>query len=365
MKPIHEIVHAYPRRIFKREFVELLLEIDAIENEIHVDLIDRFREYIEEANGSFYGQSFQFNETNFMFHFVSDIAARRITIAISRTRHTKDIKTLESLKELSEFGPVSGIYVRYPETLQRILLPWLDDSVSILQGAYRSLENAFVTKYLKWRFSLLDEIYSITNTHLKLTNSQDFIGRYWFSISTLKTNRFRYHLDRKAIESAIDWFKSQKTDICGLHAIVSLILEEPEDGIFASKDLFTDPQKVDDKTFILQFSKLPHIRDRADFASAEHELYASDKMACIELVTTNDLSLQLNCPHEEFQHYQAALDSASADIKSMFLEHQSKHEKDLRQMETALAGIRAKFGSSIRQFTIDLTAKVIKELSGP
>ena len=153
--------------------------------------------------------------------------------------------------------------------------------------------------------------------------------------------------------------------VCGLYAIINLILEEPDDGVFAATSLGTEPVRIDQDTVILEFSKLPHIRERVEFASAEHELYGSNKMACIEIATVDSLSLQLNCPHEEFQEYKVAMTAAVNDIKLMFHDHRKRHEKDLRIMESALEGMKRKYGNPLREFTLDLAAKVIKEHTSP
>ena len=173
---------------------------------------------------------------------------------------------------------------------------------------------------------------------MRIADAPELVGRFWFSVTDLRSVKFRYQFDRVALEKAIAWFKKRNNDTLGAYFGLSLLLvQDANDAIFGEQTFETQLESVDERTKIVKFEKLPHFsQGQQGFFVAESQLYSADAMACIDVVTTEWLSLQINCPLQHREKMDEGLRSAANDIKKMFVEHQFKYEKDLRSMNNAL-----------------------------
>jgi hypothetical protein len=355
-------LHKYPLQFLSLTFPELLGTVDSIEAQIEFDAYKRVLEHIADLGAEVYGGSFRLDDALYRIDYTIGTTGRNLTVIVQDIARNSPPRVEGAA--LNEFGPVSDITLIIPEEFTRISEAALSDVRRILEAAYRALEEAFLTLYLRWRFSLLDEIYAITNSHLRIIGNDSLIGRYWFSVTDMHTKRFRYQFDRQSLERGIQWFKQNGPDArtCGLYGLTSLILEEPDDGVFAADTLGTQPRILEDDTVILKLARLPHIRDRLEFAISERQLFSDDEMACLDVVTLDEVSLQLNCPASNYQAYAFALQSAARDISSQFTSNHKRHQKDLREMDKTLKRLRSTSSGWLQDLGTDFAAKLAAEL---
>jgi len=310
------------------------------------------------------------------------VDGRPLRIAITRNRGERDLyifahfldpaadggHAAERTMSINEFGAINRIMCRVPSSLAYVLDSLEQQVAELLRAAYTALEHAYISTYLEWRFSLLDKIYNMTNAHLSVNNRQSLIGRYWFSITNLKTNQFRYQFGETTIRAGATWLKSLPgAKISAYQALSVLIVEDAFDAVFGADQLpVPPPVQFDHRTVILRLNQLPHMfTGQVDFGMAEHHIYNEAEMACIDVVTNNDVSLQLNCPASEFLEVREVLDTIVVDIVRLFEGDYRRYQRDLRKMSGHLDGLRAAGGGWLREFSADVTAKVIAELLGP
>lgn len=362
--PLDAVLHSYPLQFFAYDFPSLLTNASRIDERIQLDGLDRLLLSFSTAGAEVIGNTIREGGRAYTVSFSTNFLDREVIYHIVGL--TPSTRSFRLKGELNEFGNTSSVTILGPIEIRKFAEHALPEIVKIFEAAYRALEEAYLTQYLRWRFSLLDEVYSIANAHLRIAGRESLIGRYWFSVTDLSRNRFRYHFDRQAIEKAIAWFKDHpESRVCGFYGLTSLILEEPDDGVFAAAEFNTHPVKVDQTTVLLRLSNLPHVQHRLEFAVAERDIYGEDEMACIDIVTQDGVSLQLNCPASGYSEYQYAMESAAEDIKQRFILHRKKHRRDLRAMDKALTRLTTTSSHWLREVGTDFAAKLAAEMLGP
>lgn len=362
---LRSLLHAYPLKYAEYDFPDLVVNVQTIEAALVIDCQELFVGTLTETRGERTSAEVVTVSGMTCQVFVGYDLRGRSLIFTARSLADSSVPEVEIDREINEFGVVGRVQLTAPALLRKELEKAAERICQLLRAAYLALEEAFVAKYLQWRFSLFDQIYALTNAHLKIMGSEELIGRYWYSLSNVKNATFRYQFDREVIVRAIAWLKSLGPGTTSPYQCLTLLItEEANDAVFGEQKFESHPSQIDDSTVVLAFNKLPHLRmGQVEFWVAEHDLYGETSMACIDVVTTAKISLQLNCPVSKYKPFQYALEAAADDVKSIFLKNYGKYEKDLRLMSNTLDRLRmGASGKFIKEVGSDIIAKVIKEL---
>lgn len=361
------IVHQYPMRFLGYDFPSLVVNAEGIEASLDIDALSLAVATIDDHNASQLQDTVKISGRPHSVFIARDVKERRIVILIRPLEPSESTPETTVDRAVDEFGWVTVVSITGPTSAGARLEQAADALAALFQSAYIALEEAFITKYLEWRYGVLDRIYSLTNTHLRMLGRGTLVGRYWLSITLIRNLRFRYQFDRTTIENAIERFKRLRSrTVSAFQGLAVLIAEDAFDTVFGPPPAGTGKQVLEDGTVLLDFAVLPHYKTgQLPFWIAERELFGEKTMACIDLVTVDDISLQLNCPASEYRQYRDALEAAAGDIRTMFSKNRRAYTRDLQRMTKALERLRnSPAGAWLRELSVEITARTIKELSG-
>ncbi len=281
---------------------------------------------------------------------LGDIAARRPTRTVADS--------------VSGFGLVNDMTFDLPVSLARIHESLIETTLGHYRRAYAALETAYITKYGDWVATLFSTAYGIVNTELLVSGHSIVRDRFWFSITDLDRMKFRYHFSRENLASTVAWLSdNQDQFVSPCAAATLLITEDVADGVIGVPSP-TKSTQYDDNTLIVEFAALPTLGVNTAFWVAERNLFESNALAAIHILTIDDRAFELNCPAEAVGTFTAVIDECRQDLVQVVRAQYADFLRDQRKLHDAVE--RAKSSVSwMRSMGTDFAAKVVAELIKP
>ncbi len=352
---------SFPARYFAWDFPQLVADRESIEADLMVDVVTIMREVFLTHGWESVGEFFQRDDDLVRITAGGAFDPRTLDVFLQNVRDPRaDSSSIATA--FASFGQVHGISITYSIGLAAIAEMALPLVTGIYETAYATLEKLFPEKYVEWRYSLVDRVYMFVDTLFEAAGLQGCVNRYWLSLTDIKNVRFRYQFNADTIRAASKWLKQRDhAYVSPYHGLSLLIAQEAHDAVFAGGPDITSVDTAPISTVFLRISRLPHIQDGLiEFAHVESELYQEDQMACIELLTAKNRSLQLNCPAAIYPVCSEVIARSSDDIARLFSEALAKHDRDLREMQKRLTKVSENIRSSgVRDFVAEVLSRVI------
>jgi hypothetical protein len=357
--PINPL-RSYGARYLGLSFPELVERLASLEEDIVSDAVSDVTDAISEHATEIRGDVIRFGDYPVRLSVSSHPESR--VLAIILVPLTASVKPRRFSADIEEFGFVRTIEVDVPPRLAHIGEGLVDRLSGLVRAAYIALESAYVARYRDWRARIHNTSYELVNIELRVAGNEECVGRYWFSLTNLKSETFHYAFGDEGLRKAITWLKEHQTSIISpCSAATLLIIEEVVDAVFALPDA-PDVVRLSADETILEFAELPTLGESTDFWIAEHALYGSRSIVALDVARVGDVVLQANCPPDIREMLKAAIVGVQDDLSTLFTRQYGEYVADQKRLTRALRKARESKPQWLRELGTDVVAKTLAEM---
>lgn len=345
------------------DFVTLVESIVDIEEDLLSDVRLDLYSALAEAGGEIRGDVLRIANKYYQPYVQIDWLNRVLAIDVRCLEERRPTTSNETA--MKSFGIVHTIRLTVDKRLSIDTDRLIERVKSIYRAAYISLENAYVASYSKWISELFLDLYTLVNTQLDIEGLTHLRDRFWFSVTALKQNTFRYHFSVENLQQAISWLKNAESPVLSpVEAVTMLLTQEVPDGSYGAPK----PQAVVEYnagTRILEFAALPTLGTKTSFWLAERTLFASNSLTALQIATIEGDAYDINFPVEHLREISNAVYAIKDDLIKVATNRHNKFRRDQRRLRSAIARVQkasGQIGSAAIDLGLELTAKVIADL---
>ena len=345
-------------------FIELVEQMDRLE----LQLLDEAEHIVRKSVLDLPGSEIRGTVIDYCGVFLTcsvrnDVSKRTLLIDIMDARTISPQVTTRS--DADGFGLVRKIEIQVDTRIQSASDEMSRALVEHYRAAYISLENAFIAAYQRWITDLFFDVYTAVNVDFEIHGLAKLRDRFWFSVTSLANNTFRYHFSVENVKSSISWLKTNQSPVLSpCDAITMLLTTDAPDAVLGVT-AFGRPTAFSAITKTISFESLPTLSSDTAFWLAERALFANDGLAASQVATIEGNSFEINYPAEHVGAVDARMTEIGEILEELVARRFREFKQDQKRLRAALKRMSHRDVSAFRELGLDLTAKVIAEMMGP